>query len=431
MSIFENYGPFLFPSNEKDMSEEEAQQERKKLQEQLCELMYMQQQYYGIIQEHKYALRGSKLRCRYGTYLAHLDCTKDHGILKDRFPALTVSDCAAENIHNFGWCLCPEANYRGRLPMTVANQYEGIRAIRAPYNIFPHICVPLIDGEHGWKQIDERLLVEVNRRGYVPLLTSNAVLVCQYGGIISIVEVPDVEEEEEEKEKENILYELSAEYKSWLVIAEGCCLYPYLNSNDSETAKKAKTVTIGPGVTFDKYGSNWKAIKEVLEWDEKTIKAIIKGLWEEGKNYSEDKSYHITDVKALELLDKVAEYTYIPNVNRSITVYRQQSGDDSVYSQRELEAMFDYSYNSGLSPDSDSDSDLKNDYSSAINNPNKIMYYYLRHDQKGAVEAVERFGNTGVRRRINQMYLFFIGYEFCDHSDDMLAGHRKALGFDK
>lgn len=34
MSIFENYGPFLFPSNEKDTSEEEMQEERERIQEQ-------------------------------------------------------------------------------------------------------------------------------------------------------------------------------------------------------------------------------------------------------------------------------------------------------------------------------------------------------------------------------------------------------------
>ena len=197
MSIFENYGPFLFPSDEKDKSEEEAKQEEERIQEQLCELMYMQQQYHGIIKEQRYVLRDSKLCCQYGTRYARLDCIEDNGILKRRFPVLTVFDCTTENIHSFGSCLCPEANYAGRLPMAVAsNSREGI-AVQADCNIFPHICVPIISGEDRWKQIDGDLLVETNAQGYASMLTDNAVLVCQYGGIISIVEVPDAEEEED------------------------------------------------------------------------------------------------------------------------------------------------------------------------------------------------------------------------------------------
>ena len=197
MSIFEPRGPFLFYTDEVEKSKDEAQQEEEKIQEQLCELMYMQQQYHGIIKEQRYALRDSKLRCQYGTRYARLDCIEDNGILKHRFPVFTICDCTTENIHGFGSCLCPEANYRGRLPMTVASSSrEGI-AVRADCNVFPHICVPLIGGEEQWKQIDGDLLVETNAQGYVPMLMDNAVLVCQYGGIISICDVSDVEEEEE------------------------------------------------------------------------------------------------------------------------------------------------------------------------------------------------------------------------------------------
>ena len=86
MSIFEPRGPFLFYTDEVEKSKDEAQQEEEKIQEQLCELMYMQQQYHGIIKEQRYALRDSKLRCQYGTRYARLDCIEDNGILKHRFP---------------------------------------------------------------------------------------------------------------------------------------------------------------------------------------------------------------------------------------------------------------------------------------------------------------------------------------------------------
>lgn len=196
MSIFVKHGPFLFLKDEKDMSEEEAQQEEERIQEQLCELMYMQQQYHRIIKEQRYALRGSKLCCQYGTEHAGLNCLRGHGILWRGLPLLTIVDCTTENIHSFGSCLCPEVNYMGRLPMTITSDPKCSPAELAPGNIFPHICVPLIGEGDRWKQIDGDLLAEVNAQEYEPLLTDNAVLVCQYGGIISICEVPDAEEEE-------------------------------------------------------------------------------------------------------------------------------------------------------------------------------------------------------------------------------------------
>lgn len=195
MSIFVTYGPFMFGESGKDMSEEEAQQEKERIQEQLCELMYMRQQYHDIIKEQRYALRDSKLCCQYGTSYARLDCISDYGILWHRKPVLTVVNCTTENIHGFGSCRCPEENYAGRLPMTVSKHSSGFQAFLAPGNTFRHICVPLIGGEDRWKQIDGDLLAEVNAQGYAPLLMDNAVLVCQYGGIISICEVPDGEEE--------------------------------------------------------------------------------------------------------------------------------------------------------------------------------------------------------------------------------------------
>ena len=194
MSIFDKYENFIY-LNDGTLSKEEEEEEEKKRQEQLCELMYEYQQYKGIIKQQQYVLRGSKLQCQYGTRRVLLDCLEDYGICKSGFPFLTTQDCKIENIHNFGSCLCPEKNYLGRLPMTVERDKHGKLAKKASCNVFSHICVPLIDEEHGWRQIDTDLLVEVNAQGYAPMLLDNAVLVCQYGGIITIEEVPETEEE--------------------------------------------------------------------------------------------------------------------------------------------------------------------------------------------------------------------------------------------
>lgn len=200
MSIFDKYENFIY-LNDGTLSKEEEEEEEKKRQEQLCELMYEYQQYKGIIKQQQYVLRGSKLQCQYGTRRVLLDCLEDYGICKSGLPFLTTQDCKIENIHNFGSCLCPEENYLGRLPMTVERDKYGNVAKKASCNVFSHICVPLIDEEHGWRQIDTDLLVAVNAQGYAPMLLDNAVLVCQYGGIITIEEVPMVEVNEDEQGK--------------------------------------------------------------------------------------------------------------------------------------------------------------------------------------------------------------------------------------
>jgi hypothetical protein len=194
MAMFDIIGNFVFP-NGGNLSNKEKQQEEKKHQEQSLEMMYMYQLYYGAIEENKYALRGSVLSCQYGTKYAKLDCLKDHGVYKGKNPVMAITDCAESNIHNFGSCLCPESNYAGRLPMTIGQDSNGVVAIKAPQNTYAHICVPVIGKNSVWHQAGSDVLIEVNQKGYVPMLLDDAVLVCQYGGIIRIKEVPDATEE--------------------------------------------------------------------------------------------------------------------------------------------------------------------------------------------------------------------------------------------
>ena len=383
----------------------------------------MYQQYCGISTEQQYVSRGSKPRCQYGTELVQLDCLEDYGIYRGVWPLLTTLDCKPENIHDFGSCLCSEVNYFKRLPMTVEKTADGKKAIKAVYNQFPHICIPLVDEEHGWRQIDTDLLVEANVQGYAPMLLSNAVLVCQYGGIITILDVPCGNVDDENKG--NLLEQLSAEYIEWLIKAEGTKLYPYIDEKDNDEAKSRKNVTLGPGITFDSTTRNWDILEKYLGWTEDDINEIITDLYDKGVKYSEVSKYAITLQNAKQILSVLAQDIYIPDVNRAIEAYRDEVDEEVIYSQRELEAMFDYSFNTGLS----ATADTGYTYSSSIDDPDKIIYYYLRKDLQGAVGAVKKFGNEGNRRRINQMYLFFKGYKFIDGKDDSLKPHREELGF--
>ncbi|MDE6601394.1 MAG: hypothetical protein K2K90_04385 [Lachnospiraceae bacterium] len=96
--------------------------------------------------------------------------------------------------------------------MTKGSWRDGEIAEAEEGNIFPHICVPLIKKEQKWKQIDNDLLIEVGQEEYESALLEDAVLVCQYGSIMRIVEVPDVTEEEERK---------VVDLTSWLKAYEG------------------------------------------------------------------------------------------------------------------------------------------------------------------------------------------------------------------
>lgn len=53
-------------------------------------------------------------------------------------------------------------------------------------NNHAHICRPLNNLERGWWQMDEDLLVESHAHVMQPALLGNAILVCNYGGIIRI-----------------------------------------------------------------------------------------------------------------------------------------------------------------------------------------------------------------------------------------------------
>lgn len=181
---------FVYPYDGKERTNQEKQQEEVIRQKQSLELMHQYQQYYEMFEQNKYVLRESVISCQYGTKYAKLDCEEDHGVYKHMKPVMAITDCANNNIHNFGSCLCPEANYVGRLPMTNEVDNMGVPAIKASQNKRAHICVPIISENSVWHQVDSNALIGVKQKGYAPMLLDNAVLVCQYGGIIRIEEVP-------------------------------------------------------------------------------------------------------------------------------------------------------------------------------------------------------------------------------------------------
>ena len=170
-------------------------------EEQMLQLMYMYQTYHNIVQKSQYASRGSRLVCQYGAKPALLDTLVDHGVYAGTRPVMTCADCERLNLHDFGSCMCPESFYENRLPMTAAVHRNGIPAKQAPYNKYPHICVPLVNTQKGWYQAETGVFVEESNGTAYQALLDRAFLVCQYGGMITIPEVPDTQVNETEPEE--------------------------------------------------------------------------------------------------------------------------------------------------------------------------------------------------------------------------------------
>ena len=167
-------------------------------EDELVEAMFIYQRYRGIVEEQAYVTRGSVLSCEFGTKPVYMDCIEDHGVYVGSDPLMTCGDCLPSNIHEFGSCMCPESNYAGRLPMLPGCWQDGTKAEKAWGNREAHICMPLINKEQGWQQIDKDVLIESHAHIKEPALLGNAVLVCNYGGIIRIREVPERVETPEE-----------------------------------------------------------------------------------------------------------------------------------------------------------------------------------------------------------------------------------------
>ena len=278
--------------------------------------------------------------------------------------------------------------------------------------------------DEEWKSVDES---SSQGEGKEKLNKDTSYMVCiEHSGIIYFCD--DGQELQPFINGEALLY-LSNDYLEWLKMAEcaeGFKDYPHIDSEDSKEAKDRKNVTLGIGFTFDIEKRNWDVLRKVLHWSDEKIEEIINELYDNNKDYSGEIS--ITYEQAVTMTRIVMEREYIPDLNAAIKAYNAQQNQTTTYSQRELEAMLDYSYNNGLSADSP---DGK--YSTSINNSERIIYYYLRKDQTGAVEAVKR-NHSDARRRLNQMNLFFNpndidGYNFLDKDGTGLEPLRNSLGF--
>lgn len=292
------------------------------------EIMFLHQTYVKVIQEQSYATRGYMLLCQYGSKAVFMDCITDYGIYQGTSPVMTCIDCKPCNIHDFGSCRCQEANYKDRLPMTPDHWPNGEKARKMYGNERAHICIPLIDEEHGWLQTDKDILAKVHAKTeYSPLLMDNAVLVCLYGGIIYFTVQPGkVIENCTDNKKREIIFPSSVSGKldgKHMTLSPNDKWYSFLSgeSGVSKDGNKYK-IAVGPKILDPDYDDGGRLLDTDFSEIISKVRIFVELIHKETKE-SKTIECVVVDVKAHTYNihpDTAPEHSHILyNYNKNIT----------------------------------------------------------------------------------------------------------------
>lgn len=141
-----------------------------------------------------YVTRGAKISCSCGEQHILLDAVEDHGVIAaNGKPLLTCRDCEENvNIHSFGKCFA-EVKGCGKLPQPLNARISQVG------DKWIYRCIPNPTGR--WMQKESVLQIgDKEGEEYSEVLVSGAYLPCMCGGIIEVVEVPDIEVPEVDNE---------------------------------------------------------------------------------------------------------------------------------------------------------------------------------------------------------------------------------------
>ena len=292
------------------------------------EIMFLHQTYVKVIQEQSYVTRGYMLLCQYGSKAVFMDCITDYGIYQGTSPVMTCIDCKPCNIHDFGSCRCQEANYKDRLPMIPDHWPNGEKARKMYGNERAHICIPLIDEEHGWLQTDKDILAKVHAKTeYSPLLMDNAVLVCLYGGIIYFTVQPGkVIENCTDNKKREIIFPSSVSGKldgKHMTLSPNDKWYSFLSgeSGVSKDGNKYK-IAVGPKILDPDYDDGGRLLDTDFSEIISKVRIFVELIHKETKE-SKTIECVVVDVKAHTYNihpDTAPEHSHILyNYNKNIT----------------------------------------------------------------------------------------------------------------
>ena len=156
-------------------------------EKEVMELMVKHYAFYGQFQEeNEYVTRGSILRCSGGNKMITFDILNDHGVEKAGSPLGICTDCKAnENIHTFGECKRPTPEGYPERPIVIPTLKS-----RLPFIM--HKCIPILNGSWSKTKSSKVKIWDESVGKYVDAITTGDFLVCLYGGIIEVIEVPTV-----------------------------------------------------------------------------------------------------------------------------------------------------------------------------------------------------------------------------------------------
>lgn len=178
-------------------SKKDWKKNKKEYQERANKLMTRHYEFYQSICDEEYVTSGSVLSCSNSEELITIELPEDHGIIAENGkPLLTCKDCeAGTHIGSFGTCSCNPENYTrlGHHPSELSDE-ETVDG-RGKYKCFPILS-------HDWITKNQDFMIYVGNieADFHAALEKGAVLVCQYGGLITIEEVPDKTDDELQNE---------------------------------------------------------------------------------------------------------------------------------------------------------------------------------------------------------------------------------------
>lgn len=151
-----------------------------------------------------YVVHGAKMLCSMGSREARLVVPMDHGILLNKHPQMIADDCASlTNVMCFGNCFSAENHAMEQAAVDATNQYnhkkEGFWAkvksffgekpptVKSAGKELQQLCIcectPSISADAVWEESNDKSLINDKKT-----LIQPAVLVCEYGGVIRIID---------------------------------------------------------------------------------------------------------------------------------------------------------------------------------------------------------------------------------------------------
>lgn len=152
-----------------------------------------------------YVVHGAKLLCSMGSREARLVVPMDHGILLKNHPQITADDSVSlTNVMCFGNCFSSDNPAMEQAAIDATNRYNQEKPqsfwgkVKSFFGVKPKVvdsasrelqalciceCRPCIPADSIWEESNEKSLIKGSKT-----LIQPAVLVCQYGGVIRIID---------------------------------------------------------------------------------------------------------------------------------------------------------------------------------------------------------------------------------------------------